>query len=46
MTDPDKRPEMDDAPPLLGKWRNIYALVLASLVVYVAVFTAITWAFT
>lgn len=40
------RPEMDDAPPLLGAWRNIYALVLGSLVVYVVVLTALTWAFT
>ena len=43
---PPPRPEMDDAPPLLGKWRNIYALVLGLLVVYVVVFTAITWTFT
>ena len=41
-----ERPEMNDAPPVLGKWRNIYALVLGSLVVYIALFTAITWAFT
>lgn len=44
MNEP-KRPEMDDAPPLLSSWRNVYALVLGSLVVYVVVFAAITWVF-
>jgi hypothetical protein len=36
------RPELDDAPPLLGSWRNIYLVVLGSLVLYVALFWALT----
>ncbi|MFP2957982.1 hypothetical protein ACLEPN_09165 [Myxococcus sp. 1LA] len=32
---PAPRPELDDAPPLLGSWRNIYILVMATFVVFV-----------
>lgn len=35
---------MDDTPPpLLGTWRNLYALVLGELAVLVLVFYALTW---
>lgn len=36
------RPELDDAPPLLGSWRNIYLFVLGSLAVFIALFWALT----
>lgn len=37
MTDDEKpRPEMEDAPPLLGSWRNIYLTVIGTLALYVA----------
>jgi hypothetical protein len=38
MKEEDKpRPEMDDAPPLLGSWRNIYLTVVGTLALYVVV---------
>jgi hypothetical protein len=33
--DEEPRPEMDDAPPLLGSWRNIYLTVVGALALYV-----------
>ncbi|RKH52965.1 hypothetical protein D7X96_06600 [Corallococcus interemptor] len=42
---PARRPELDDAPPLLGSWRNIYILVLGTFVLFVAVFWALTEAY-
>ncbi|HVG59030.1 MAG TPA: hypothetical protein VNA24_10785 [Hyalangium sp.] len=42
---PESRPELDDAPPLLGSWRNIYLLVLGTLALLVALFRALTWAY-
>ncbi|WP_426754609.1 hypothetical protein [Myxococcus sp. Y35] len=39
---PAPRPELDDAPPLLGSWRNIYLLVMGTFVVFVAVCWALT----
>ena len=42
------KPEQDERaepPPLLGTWRNVYALVLAELAVLIALFYALTrWA--
>lgn len=32
------RPELDDRPPVLGRWRHVYALVLGTLAAYVALF--------
>lgn len=40
-----ERPELDDVPPLLGSWRNIYLLVLGSLALLVALFWALTRAY-
>lgn len=41
-------PERDDPlepPPLLGSWRNVYALVIGVLAVLIALFYALTrWA--
>lgn len=39
------RPELNDAPPLLGSWRNIYLFVLGSLAVFIALFWALTRAY-
>jgi hypothetical protein len=36
---------MDDAPPLLGSWRNIYLVVLGTFVLFVALFWALTKAY-
>ena len=42
------RPDADDLeapPPVLGSWRNVYALVLAALAVVIALLYALTrWA--
>ena len=42
---PEPRPELDDAPPLLGSWRNIYLFVLGTLAVLVIAFWALTQAY-
>ncbi len=42
---PAPRPEMDDVPPLLGSWRNIYLVVLGTFVLFVALFWALTEAY-
>jgi hypothetical protein len=39
------RPELDDAPPILGSWRNIYLLLLGSLALLIALFWALTRAY-
>jgi hypothetical protein len=39
------RPELDDAPPLLGSWRNIYLFVLGTLALLIALFWALTRAY-
>jgi hypothetical protein len=39
---PPPRPEMDDAPPVLGSWRNIYLFVLGTLAVLVLLFWLLT----
>jgi hypothetical protein len=36
---------VEDAPPILKRWRNVYALVLVELALLVAAFYALTrWA--
>ena len=42
---PAPRPELDDAPPLLGSWRNIYLLVLGTLALLIALFWVLTRAY-
>jgi len=42
---PTPRPELDDAPPLLGSWRNIYLFVLGTLALLIALFWALTRAY-
>lgn len=38
----DPQHELDDRAPVLGSWRNIYVLVLGSLVVVIVLFTLLT----
>lgn len=42
---PAERPELDETPPLLGSWRNLYAVVLGTLATLVLVFWLITRTF-
>ncbi|MFP2932102.1 hypothetical protein ACLESO_44450 [Pyxidicoccus sp. 3LG] len=42
---PSPRPELDDAPPLLGTWRNIYLVVLGTFALFVALFWVLTEAY-
>jgi hypothetical protein len=42
---PETRPEMDDKPPVLGSWRNIYVLVIATLVVIIVAGALVTRAY-
>lgn len=39
------RPELDEQPPLLGAWRNIYLVVLGNLAVLVLIFWTLTRVF-
>ncbi len=44
MREPSERPE-EAPPPLLGRWRNLYVLVLVELGVLVVLFHLLTrWA--
>ena len=38
-------PEQDPPPPLLGSWRNLYALVLGNLAFLVLLFWWLTWSY-
>jgi hypothetical protein len=38
-------PPADEAPPFLGSWRTLYAVVLANLVFWIGVMAAVTLAF-
>lgn len=44
---PEERPAAlgDEPPPFGGNWRTLYAAVLATLAVLIALFYAFTWAF-
>jgi hypothetical protein len=39
---PESRPEMADLPPILGSWRNVYAVTLGTLAVLVGLFWLLT----
>ncbi len=41
MSDP-ARPELEDAPPVLGRWRNVYLVVVGNLALMVALFWALS----
>lgn len=44
MNDPSP-PVSDEQPPVLGRWRNVYLVVLGELALLVAIFYALTrWA--
>jgi hypothetical protein len=38
----EHRPELDARPPILGRWRNVYLIVVAVLVLQVVVYTLLT----
>lgn len=40
------RSDLDETPPLLGSWRNLYLLVVGTLGVLVVLFWALTEAYT
>lgn len=40
-----ERPEMDDRPPILGSWRNLYAAEIAVLAVIILALWRLTEAF-
>jgi hypothetical protein len=40
--DASRPAELDDRPPILGSWKSVYALVLATLAVVVVVCALIT----
>ncbi|MFT7581919.1 MAG: hypothetical protein ACI9MR_003600 [Myxococcota bacterium] len=43
---PSARPDLDETPPLLGSWRNIYVVVIVNLLVLIGLFWALTEAYT
>ncbi len=36
-------PDLDDPPPLLGAWSNLYALVIGALVLQIVVYAWLSW---
>ncbi len=36
-------PQDNEAPPFLGTWRNVYALLVGELLLLSAIFYALTW---
>lgn len=38
--DPD---HLEDPPPLLGSWRNLYAVVIGALVVQIVLYSWLSW---
>lgn len=46
MTDPEtpqaERDALDDRPPLLGSWRNLYFMVIGTLATLVTIFWWLT----
>ena len=38
MSETEDRPELDERPPLLGSWTNLYAVVIGNLALLVVVF--------
>ena len=39
----DDPEHLDDPPPLLGSWRNLYALVLGALVAQILLYSWLSW---
>ena len=42
---PSPRPELDETPPLLGSWRNVYLMVLGTFALFVVLFSLLTWVY-
>ncbi len=40
-----RRPDADDTPPILGRWRNLYAIVLLTLALDILLLWLFTRAF-
>jgi hypothetical protein len=38
----ENRPELDERPPLLGRWRNIYLVVIGALLAQIVIYTVLT----
>ncbi len=41
----EQRPEMDDAAPILGRWRNLYIAELAILAGFILIFWRLSAAY-
>ncbi|HAA53571.1 MAG TPA: hypothetical protein DCE42_02380 [Myxococcales bacterium] len=39
---PEERPDMDDTPPVLGSWKNIYLFVMVVWILLVIIFQYLT----
>ncbi len=42
MSDPEDN-ELEEGPPVLGSWRNLYALVIGALFTQIVVYSLLTW---
>jgi hypothetical protein len=42
---PMNEPRNEEAPPLLGSWRWVYAVVLGELLLCILLFRLFSWAF-
>jgi hypothetical protein len=45
MTDTPNQEELDDRPPILGSWKNLYILVLVVHAIIIVLFYLITRAY-
>ena len=43
MIEPEPQRGTEDPPPILGRWRNVYVLVLGELALLVALFRLLRW---
>ena len=41
----EENDEMEEPPPVLKSWKNIYWLVFGNLIFWIALFTLFTWMF-
>ncbi len=43
MSDDAPKSTPDAPPPILGRWRNVYVLLVVQLALMIGVFAALTW---
>jgi len=43
VADPQREAGVEEPPPFLGRWRNVYVLVLLELAVTVVALYAVAW---